>query len=91
MKNYIELRQVVNGIINGIETFAMNKDYSNAEANTEYYKKIDELINYVNDINIIEKEAILNGDHELMFNCENLKGKVINVLEYIKVPYTFTI
>ena len=86
---YVELRKTINGIINGIETFTMNKDYSNVEANKEYYQKIDELIEYVNEINKIEKDAITNGNHEMIFNCENLKAKVINVLEYIKVPYTF--
>ena len=86
---YVELRKTINGIINGIETFTMNKDYSNVEANKEYYQKIDELIEYVNEINKIEKDAITNGNYEMMFNCENLKAKVINVLEYIKVPYTF--
>ena len=86
---YVELRKVVNVKLNEIEEYVLEKDYSDPQTNIEQQERINELMKFMEVVKDIESEALEEKNYEVIFNCENLKSKVANLLEYIKIPYVF--
>lgn len=93
--NFDELKPQVEKLLKRIEIETLMIDIAyedklrDMELINKLHEKQAELLKQVNHINDIEQRAIACNDHELMFRCEALKAKVVNVMEYIRNKYMF--
>lgn len=72
-----------------LQVIILDDRFKGKELMDKLQAKLGELLKLINKVNEIEEKAYAYNEHELVFRCEELKRKVVEVMEYIRGKYMF--